>query len=134
MLNRPLIRFFCLAFFLMNLVACSPETDPADPDFSGSWTCKETTSNPAGTSTFTVHLKKSGNEYLMENFYNLGFNYQAKLLFTDDNISIVQQNIGGFAITGSGNAKSSTSIVLSYTANDGSGSGSDVCSAELTKK
>ena len=126
------IRLLPFLIFTIFLGSCVPE--PVDPDYSGSWNCQETTSNPAATATFTVHLKKSGTNYQMENIYNLGFNVQANLVFTSSSISIPQQQLAGFGISGSGQANGENSISLSYTADDGSGQGADNCTAQLTRK
>ncbi len=117
------------------LVSCQPEEveEPA-VDLTGSWSCSETSGNPAVTSTFTVHLKKSGSGYLIENFYNLGFNHTASISVTDKSISIPSQGIAGFSISGSGTVLSATKVSLSYQADDGSGSNLDNCTASLNKQ
>lgn len=117
------------------LVSCQPEeVQEPEVDLTGSWSCAETSTNPAGTSTFTVHIKKSGSGYVIENFYNLGFNHSANITVSDKTISIPSQSVAGFSVSGSGNVNSSTKVSLSYQADDGSGSNLDNCTANLTKQ
>lgn len=127
-----------LLWLTLLFTACAPEEqeDLPAPDYTGSYTCKETASNPAGTTTFTVHLKKqaSSESYTLENFYNVGFNHSASLTISGATISIPTQSISGFSASGSGSIQSDGKIVLNYRMDDGSGSGTDNCNATLTKQ
>jgi hypothetical protein len=121
------------------LISCAPEeTEEPIPDLSGNYSCSETTSNPAGTTTFSVNIKKtgSGNEnYRIENFYNLGFNHSALFSVSGGSITLSNQNVSNFSASGSGTVISATRINLSYQMSDGSGpSGIDNCTATLTKQ
>jgi hypothetical protein len=107
---------------------------------TGTWTCSETTSNPAGSSTFSVKLKKSGSstsEYKIENFYNLGFNNEAAVSIGASSITIASQTIGSgnaaFTASGSGSVNTSTKLTMAYSMNDGSGA-ADNCNATFTKQ
>jgi hypothetical protein len=126
----------CLGVLISGLlVSCQPEEveEPAI-DLTGSWSCTETSGNPSSSSTFTIHIKKSGSGYTMENFYNLGFNHTATLSVTDKNITIPNQSIAGFSVSGSGTISTATKVNLSYQADDGSGSNLDNCTATLAKQ
>lgn len=132
-IQRVLIAILLFSSFF--LISCQPEEiEEPEIDLTGSWSCAETSTNPAGTSTFTVHIKKSGSGYTVENFYNLGFNHSANISVSDKSITIPSQSIAGFSISGSGTVSSSTKISLSYQADDGSGSNLDNCTANLTKQ
>jgi hypothetical protein len=137
-MKSPIKVLLMVAFSAGLLVSCAPEEveEQPIPDYSGSYSCTETTSNPAGTSTFTVHLKKqSGAEsYRAENFYNLGFNYSANLSISGSSVSIPNQAISGFNLSGNGSIQSDGKIRLSYRVDDGSGSGTDNCTATLSKQ
>jgi hypothetical protein len=107
---------------------------------TGTWTCSETTSNPAGSSTFSVKLKKAGSstsEYKIENFYNLGFNNEAAVSIGASSITIASQTIGSgnaaFTASGSGSVNTSTKLTMAYSMNDGSGA-ADNCNATFTKQ
>lgn len=135
-----LFRFTLILIFagLLFMVSCAPE-EPEDvptPDYSGSYTCKETSSNPAATTSFTINLKKQANEesYTSDNFYNLGFNYSANLSISGSTVSIPSQTVSGFSISGSGSIQSDGKIQLNYRVDDGSSSGIDNCTAILTKR
>ena len=66
---------FALALYVAFLAGCAPETDTEIvPDYTGNWTCTETSSNPAGTISYGVKIKKVGLSdvnYTIENFYNI---------------------------------------------------------------
>lgn len=123
------------------MAACAPETEEdIIADYSGTWTCSETTSNPAGTSNFSVRLKKVGTsttEYKVENFYNLGFNNEAAISIGATSITISSQTIGSgnaaFTASGSGSVNSATKLTMSYKMDDGSGV-ADNCSATFAKQ
>ncbi len=126
----------------MTLIAsCAPETsEEVVPDYTGTWTCTETTSSPAGTSNFSVRLKKVGTsttEYKIENFYNLGFNNEAAVSISASSITISTQTIGSgnaaYSASGSGSVNSATKLTMSYNMNDGSGV-IDKCSATFAKQ
>jgi hypothetical protein len=129
------------ALFLSVLVSCAPEEKvEAIADYSGTWKCTETTSNPSGNSTFSVRLKKDGTSntaYFMENIYNLNFSNQASLTIDASAITIASQTIGtgnsSFKASGSGTVNSSTKLTMSYKMEDGSGA-VDNCSATFEKQ
>jgi hypothetical protein len=123
------------------LASCAPETaEEVVADYTGTWTCTETTSSPAGTSNFSVKLKKVGastTEYKIENFYNLGFNNEAAVSIGASSITISSQTIGSgnaaYTASGSGTVNSATKLTMSYNMNDGSGV-IDNCSATFAKQ
>ena len=137
-LNKLYKAFIVL--IIMLIVSCAKDETTTTVDYTGSWTCVETATNPAGTTTFTIHLKKNGTSetaYYMENIYNLGFSVQASLTISGNSITIAQQSVGSgtnhFNTSGSGSVTSSTKISLSYKMDDGSGA-IDNCTATLTKQ
>ena len=129
------VQLVIIVLFSIFFVSCQPEevVEP-ETDLTGSWTCSETSGNPSSTSSFTVHIKKSGSGYTVENFYNLGFNHTANINVSNTSISIPSQNIAGFSVSGSGSIVSSAKITLNYQADDGSGSTIDNCTATLNRK
>jgi hypothetical protein len=130
-----------LVVLIAFLASCAPETkEEVVADYTGNWTCTESTSNPAGTSSYAVKLKKVGTsttEYKIENFYNLGFNNESAVSIGSSSITISSQTIGSgnsaFTASGSGSVNSSTKLTMSYKMDDGSGS-IDNCSATFTKQ
>ena len=123
------------------IASCAPETEEQIvADYTGTWTCTETTSNPAGTSNYSVRLKKVGastSEYKVENFYNLGFNYEAAVSIGTSTINISTQTVGSgnsaFTASGSGAVNTATKLTMSYKMDDGSGA-VDNCSATFVKQ
>ncbi len=132
---------YALVLMMAFIASCAPETDQdIVADYTGNWTCTETTSNPAGTSSYSVRLKKVGtstSEYKIENFYNLGFNNEAAVSIGASSITISSQTIGSgnaaFTASGSGSVNSSTKLTMSYKMDDGSGV-ADNCSATFAKQ
>ena len=132
---------FALITMMAFLASCAPETEQdIVADFTGTWTCTETTSNPATTSNYSVRLKKVGSstsEYKIENFYLLGFNNEAAVSIGISSITIASQPIGSgngaFTASGSGTVNSATKLTMSYKMDDGSGV-TDNCSATFAKQ
>lgn len=132
---------FALVTMMAFLASCAPETEQdIVADYTGTWTCTETTSNPASTSNYSVRLKKVGSstsEYKIENFYNLGFNNEAAVSIGISSITIASQTIGSgngaFTASGSGTVNSATKLTMSYKMDDGSGV-TDNCSATFAKQ
>jgi hypothetical protein len=132
---------FAVIMLVAFMASCAPEpTEEVVADYTGTWTCTETTSNPAGTSSYSVKLKKVGSstsEYKIENFYNLGFNNEAAVSIGASSISIASQTIGSgnsaFNASGSGTVNSSTKLSMNYKMDDGSGA-VDNCSATFAKQ
>lgn len=135
------IAQFALVLCLAFLASCAPEpTEEVVADYTGTWTCTETTSNPAGTTSYSVKLKKAGastSEYKIENFYNLGFNNEAAVSIGASSITIASQTVGtgnaAFTASGSGSVNSSTKLTMNYKMDDGSGA-ADNCSATFAKQ
>ncbi len=132
---------YVLILMMAFLASCAPETEEVIvADYTGTWTCTETTSNPAGNSNYSVKLKKSGSgasEYKIENFYNLGFNNEAAVSIGTTSITLASQTIGtgnaAFTASGSGSINSATKLTMSYKMDDGSGA-VDNCSATFAKQ
>ena len=127
--------------FMLFLASCAPEEkEVIVADYSGSWMCSETTSNPAGTSNYTVKIEKvagSSTNYTIGNFYVLGANYKASVTMSNSAITMASQTIGSgnsaFSASGSGTINSSTKFTMSYKMDDGSGV-IDNCSSTFTKQ
>ncbi|MCC6251614.1 MAG: hypothetical protein IT238_04040 [Bacteroidia bacterium] len=135
------ILFGVLWVSVLFVASCAPEpSEEPEPDYSGSWTCNETATNPAGTSSFTVKLVKVGtasSEYKIQNFYNLGFNNEAKVSIGTSGVYMSSQTIGSgnsaFTASGSGTVNSTAKFSMNYEMSDGSGD-VDACSATFTKQ
>jgi hypothetical protein len=129
-----------VALVMAFMVSCAPEpTEETTADYSGTWTCTETTSNPAGTSSYTVRLKRAGTvitEYKIENFYNTGYKNEAAVTIGASSITINSQTIGSgstsFTASGSGSVISSSKLEMNYKMDDGSGA-IDNCNATFVK-
>lgn len=138
--KQSYFQYACLLMITL-MVACAPEEkEEAIADYTGTWKCTETTSNPSGTSTFSVRLKKDGTSntaYLMENIYNLGSNYEAALTIDASTITLGSQTVGtgngAYKASGSGTVSASTKLSMTYKMEDGSGV-ADNCSATLEKQ
>lgn len=132
---------FAVVLLMTFLAACAPEpTEEAVADYSGTWTCNETTTNPAGTSSYTVRIKRAGtvtSEYKIENFYNTGYKNEAAVSIGASSITINSQTIGSgstsFTASGSGSVVSSSKLSMNYKMDDGSGD-IDNCSATFVKQ
>ncbi|HRG57397.1 MAG TPA: hypothetical protein PK323_00480 [Bacteroidia bacterium] len=132
---------FSTIILMIFIASCAPEpTEEPVADFTGTWTCNETTSNPAGSSSYSVRLKKVGSsvsDYKIENFYNLGFSNEASVNIGSSSITISSQTIGSgnsaFTASGSGSVTTSTKLSMNYKMDDGSGA-IDNCTATFTKQ
>ncbi len=118
--------------------ACQPDQQPTPTDardvYVASWTCNENSSQ-IGPSVFTVHINKvtsSTTQVQIENFYNIGFNFNAKVEITGSSMSIPVQTINGNQVHGSGTKTGANSISLTYYVNNGSGI--DTCTATLARQ
>ena len=132
-----------ILLFVLFLASCTSNEDdsitPVDDrdDYIGTWSCAENSSK-SGPSTFDVVIRKNVNEsnqLLMDNFYLLGSTHFAVITKSGNSLSLATQSVSGNTVQGSGNIVSNSKINLSYSVNDGSGSGGiDNYTAVLTKK
>lgn len=138
---RSKFLHFSTIVLMIFIASCAPEpTEEPVADYTGTWTCNESTSNPAGTSSYSVRLKKVGTsvtDYKIENFYNLGFNNEAAVNIGSTSITISSQTIGSgnsaFTASGSGSVTTATKLSMNYKMDDGSGA-IDNCTATFTKQ
>jgi hypothetical protein len=141
---KLLFKPFLVLVLFTTVISCTKEdennptntTNPSDPRkvFVGTWVCNEE-SQVFGTSTYSVDITTHStitNRIIASNFHNLGFiESNAQLEVSGNNISILQQNITGFNIIGTGSLVNNSTINLNYTTDDGSGI--DTVSAVYTK-
>lgn len=120
------------------LSSCAPEEEPtpADPrdPFVASWSVAENSSQ-IGFTPYTVHINKSTtntNQVLIENFYNIGFNYKAVADISGTTVTINQQTYNGNQLHGGGQKTGANSISLTYYVDNGSSV--DTCTATLTRQ
>ncbi len=133
---------YTTTLLLLILASCSSNesetpspTDDRDA-YLGTWSCAENSSK-SGASTFDVILRKNANEanqILIDNFYLLGATHFATLTKSGNALTLSSQSVSGNTVQGSGTIASTTKINLSYSVNDGSGSGPDNCTAVYTKR
>ena len=104
-----------LVSLIMGLAMVSCEEENFDPDsLEDTWTCDEN-SEAFGPQTFTVDIVSTGtNTYRVVNFANLGFDAEANIVLNGSNISIPNQTVSGFVISGSGTFTSSKRLNLAY--------------------
>ncbi|HIE15513.1 MAG TPA: hypothetical protein EYP69_01170 [Bacteroidales bacterium] len=129
------MKFFHLLtlFFLLTFFACQPDNEIDTPNDSlrnkiiDTWHVNETSQiyNKSSKSIYTVEIIKDSDstKVLIDNFYNLGYGKQAKVIVNDDyTLSIPQQDVDGFIISGSGNIDHGLKqIDLSYITDDQGG-------------
>lgn len=133
------VLFFLIFCLISLIISCTPEDETPKPaedardKFVATWTCRETCGGQ--TVTFQVSIEKNASnstEILIDNFNQLGTSNKAKGIVAGANITIAQQNVGGFAVNGSGSIDTKqTTINLSYNVDDGAQT--EVYSAVLTK-
>ncbi|PHX82431.1 MAG: hypothetical protein CK539_04720 [Flavobacteriales bacterium] len=118
--------------------SCQPDEVPVPTDerdvYVGSWTCAET-SNSIGLNSFTVHIIKDAvieTNVQIENFYNIGFQYKAKVAISGLNMSLAYQTVNSNQVHGSGTKTGNNSISLLYYVDDGTTV--DTCTAVLTRQ
>ncbi len=106
------LRVLCYMAFagILLFSSCAKEDDELGADardkFAGSWKCTETlkNSNPAVTTTFTISIvKTSGSSIGISNFDNLGASTQTIALISGSVMTINNQSVDKFAVSGTGN-------------------------------
>lgn len=136
MKTKHLFLFLLLSptFFFSS---CQPDEEPAPTDardvYVAAWTCNETSSQ-VGASSFEVHINKvtsNTTQVQIENFYSMGFGFNAKADINGNSMTISQQTVNGNQVHGSGTKTGTNSISLTYYVNNGSGI--DTCTASLTR-
>lgn len=119
--NHLLLIFFALFF-----AACVDE-NTVDPDedardkFARNWNCKETCEGQI--TYYNSNITKEPNntsQVLIYNLYSLGANNFAKATVSGNSITIPQQTIDVFSVSGSG-TYAGNKIEFNYVVNDGSG-------------
>jgi hypothetical protein len=98
------------------------------------WTCSET-STQAGSSTYTILISKSTTnsaEVLLENFYDIGSQYKARVSVSGNTLTIPQQLLNGNQLNGSGSMSGNNAFSLTYYINNGSSI--DTCTATCTRQ
>lgn len=145
MKNSRIVFFFIISIALFN--SCTKDDDnatptgtssPSDPrnSYIGNWVCNETNNSDSSSTTFGVEIfahSSIASRIVTSNFNNLGFQQpNCQMEVSGNSITIFQQNLSGFTVVGSGNLQNTSTIVLNYSVDDGSGI-LDNMSATLTK-
>jgi len=122
------------------LPGCQPEEEPEptpsdDRDaFVDTWDCDETSSQ-TGFTSFNVHINKSttsSSQVLIENFYNVGFQFKAVANVSGSTLVFPSQIYNGNTLTGNGTKVSANTINLTYYVDQGGGN-VDTCTAVLNR-
>ena len=120
-------HFFLFSLASLFLVGCAdeaivePDVDPKDK-FLGSWAVKEEIVGQAAqnySSTITLDATNTS-RIKIGNIYNLGAATNLNALVAGNSLNFTTQSITGINIAGTGSFVG-TSIILDYTADDGSG-------------
>ncbi|MCG8700117.1 MAG: hypothetical protein MI922_18820 [Bacteroidales bacterium] len=96
-------------------------------DIEGTWKCEETSNKFKSTESFyKVYIEPLDDiptEFIISNFYDLGNDVFAKIIFSGEHITIPEQSLNsGYTIHGSGSInKSRKTMELTYSVDDGSG-------------
>lgn len=132
------LKYLLLIIFPILLYSCSKEeeknTTTLKDQLIGTWVCIEQ-SQIFGTNTYSVDINPHSTistRVVIDNFYNLGF--QESHAQTDVNgntLTIINQTINGYKISGTGVLSNGSEIKLSYSTDDGAGV--DNVTATLTK-
>jgi hypothetical protein len=105
-------------------LSCEDTTDQKSGvnNITDTWQCKET-STTYGQSTYSVNITKSSTDstkVFIDNFYQMGAGNKVTAKLSGLTLSIPNQTVDGFAITGSGTISSNyKTINWTYTVNDG---------------
>ena len=128
-------KIFLLFLITSTFMACTKDDDndvtpsptgSVDPrnKFIGNWVSNET-SEVFSQTTFSVEIYAHttiANRIVISNFYNLGSTQSnCQMEINGDSITIFQQNVSGHEFIGAGKLLTNSTIRLSYTADDGSG-------------
>ncbi|MDQ3109171.1 MAG: hypothetical protein M3R17_04685 [Bacteroidota bacterium] len=139
-LMKPGKIFFSAVIFATTFfVACAPEEEPAPADardlYVDSWTLNENSTQIGVSPPYTIHINKvttNTTQVEIENFYNIGFNFKAKVNIDGSSMTIPQQTYNGNQLHGSGTKTNANSINMTYYVNNGSTI--DTCTATLTRQ
>ncbi len=119
-------------------VACAPEEEPTPADardlYVDSWTVNEN-STQIGSTSYTVHINKvttNTTQVQVEDFYNIGFSFKAKVDIDGSALTIPLQTYNGNQLRGSGTKTSANSINMTYYVDNGSSV--DTCTATLARQ
>lgn len=131
--------FFSAALFVTTLfISCQPEEEPLPADardvYVASWDLNEN-SSLVGQNQYVVHINKvtaNTTQVEMENFYNIGFGFKAKVNINGNSMTIPQQTYNGNQLHGSGTKNSANTITMTYYVNNGSTI--DTCTATLSRQ
>lgn len=128
-------KIFLLFLITSTFMACTKDDDndvtpsptgSVDPRniFIGNWVSNET-SEVFSQTTFSVEIYAHttiANRIVISNFYNLGSTQSnCQMEINGDSITIFQQNVSGHEFIGAGKLLTNSTIRLTYTADDGSG-------------
>jgi len=90
-----------------------PDTDDKRDLIIDTWTCNEE-SKLLGESAYTIDISKDYNDstqIILDNFYNLGFGKSIIAKYSNNYISIKNQECDNFIFNGSGNVKQNNNLI-----------------------
>ncbi|GAB4135145.1 MAG: hypothetical protein Fur0041_09000 [Bacteroidia bacterium] len=126
------------AFASLTFVSCQPDEDPTPADdrdkYVDQWVCNENSSQ-IGQNSYIIHINKSttnSGQILIENLYNIGFNYKATADVSGSSFNIPQQTYYSNQLRGSGTMPGNNTINLTYYIDNGTTI--DTCVATLTRQ
>jgi hypothetical protein len=113
------VRYFTLLFFSMLIInACEPIDEDSGDSLEGSWTCKETIDGSSSSFTVTISLSDTDSKIYIDNFNQLDIRVYA--LISGSSLTIPQQTVDGFKISGSGTVSSDNQTIhWTYSVYDG---------------
>jgi hypothetical protein len=136
---RNYFKYFLLVICSsLLIISCAPEdnTSPTPTDVRDKWigtyTCEET-ENASNVTTFDISIRKNTattDGLIISNFYNIGSQYNLNATLSGTSISINQQTLNGFTITGSGTTSGATKMNFNYSVQ--AGGNTSTCTAVAT--
>jgi hypothetical protein len=138
-MKHKISLFILLGFTAVLLPTCTPDEEEPNPNdardtYVASWDASEQSSQ-VGQNNYVVHINKStsnASQVLIENFYNIGFQFKATATISGNNLTIPQQTYNGNQLNGSGTKTGSNTIQMTYYMN--TGSNIDTCVVTLTRQ
>jgi hypothetical protein len=115
-----------LAFFVVAVVSCEELTDNLSPrdNIIDTWKCQETDASNS-VDNFLVEIVEddlSLTGVKIYNFNHLGESFVVKASVSGTSVTILNQTVGGFTISGSGTLTADyEKITLKYSVDDGGG-------------
>ncbi|GAB4292995.1 MAG: hypothetical protein Kow0068_18150 [Marinilabiliales bacterium] len=141
MKKQLIFRGLTLSIILIFLVSCQPDenddnlNDDVRDNLVKTWQCDENSQiySKSTMTIYTVDIQKddsSQDDILIYNFYNLGNEYYVKASLSGSELKIIQQEISGHTVNGTGIITNNFKrIDWQYYVDDGSGIDIDTVTA-----